>query len=95
MNDGYAKVLKKYPIGLGGVIHVYPFEKDKIKEEVKRGVEKLGLWVIGIVTSYRDKTIDEPWMNPIYEAALEYKMPIYVHPTIRVNIWGSGHYDLP
>jgi len=93
-NDGYAKVLKKYPNRFRGVVHVYPFEKDKIKAEIKRGVEELGLWGIGVASSYHNKTIDEPWMDPIYEAAVEYKMPVYVHPTVRVSLWGSGRYDL-
>jgi predicted TIM-barrel fold metal-dependent hydrolase len=93
-NDGYAKVIKDHPDRFRAMIHVYPFDIDKLKTEVKRGVEELGLWGIGVASSYANKTIDEPWMNPIYEAAVEYKMPLYVHPSIRVDMWGAGKYDL-
>lgn len=39
-------------------------------------------------------TIDSPLMDPIYETAVAYDMPIFVHPTIRKNIWGGEKYDL-
>ena len=93
-NDGYSKVVKKHPNRFKGVIHVYPFEEKTVKDEIKRGVEELGLWGVGIVSSYEKMTIDSPLMDPIYEAALEYGMPVYVHPTIRNKLWGAGRYDL-
>ena len=93
-NDGYSEVVKKYPDRFKGMIHVYPFEKDKSKNEIERGVEKLGLWGIAVVTSYQDVTIDSDVMNPIYEMATKYDMPIFVHPSIRTNLWGGERYEL-
>lgn len=93
-NDGYSKVIKEYPNRFKGMIHVYPFEKRKVKDEIKRGVEELGLWGIGVVSSYQKMTIDSPLMDPIYEMAIKYDMPIYVHPTIRNKLWGGERYDL-
>ena len=63
-NDGYAKVLKKYPNRFRGVVHVYPFEKDKIKTEIKRGVEELGLWGIGVASSYQTRRSTSPGWTP-------------------------------
>ncbi len=94
-NDGYGEVVKKYPDKFRGMIHVFPYDdKDKNRDEIKRGVEELGLWGIGVVTSFQKMTIDSSLMDPIYEKALEYDMPIFVHPTIRKNIWGGEKYDL-
>jgi predicted TIM-barrel fold metal-dependent hydrolase len=33
-------------------------------------------------------------MDPIYEMAIKYDMPVYVHPTIRNKLWGGERYDL-
>lgn len=94
-NDGYGKVIKKYPDRYKGLIHVFPMDDEaKNQDEIKRCVETLGLWGIGVVTSLLGLTIDSPRMDHIYEMAIKYDMPIFVHPTIRNNIWGGERYDL-
>jgi aminocarboxymuconate-semialdehyde decarboxylase len=93
-NDGYSEIVKKYPSRFKGVIHVYPYDRNKNKDEIKRGVEELGLWGLGIVASYKKIAIDSEVMNPIYEMAVRYDMPIYVHPSIRNGLWGGERYNL-
>ena len=94
-NDGYGDIIKKYPDKFKGMIHVFPYDdQNKNRDEIKRGVEELGLWGIGVVSSYQRMTIDSPLMDHIYEMAPRYDMPIFVHPTIRKNIWGGEKYDL-
>lgn len=93
-NDGYSQVVKKYPDRFKGMIHIYPFDKDKNEDEIKRGVEELGLWGIALVSSYGETTVDSTIMFPIYEMAVKYNMPIFIHPTIRINLWGGEKYDL-
>ncbi|MBW1800813.1 MAG: amidohydrolase [Deltaproteobacteria bacterium] len=94
-NEGYAEVVRKYPDRFRGVIHVYPFDADrKNPDEIRRGVEELGLWGIGVVTSTANMTLDSNLMDAIYELAIGYDMPVYVHPTIRRGLWGGGKYDL-
>ena len=93
-NDGYSKVIKQYPDRFKGMIQVYPYAERKNKDEIKRGVEELGLWGIAVVSSYQRMTIDSPLMDPIYEMANKYNMPIYIHPTIRKKLWGGERYDL-
>jgi 5-carboxyvanillate decarboxylase len=95
-NDGYSKVVKDYPDRFKGMIHVYPFDKDKNTDEVKRAVD-LGLWGIALSSSYgfdEETTIDSGIMDRIYEMATSYDMPVYVHPPIRKNLWGGQRYDL-
>lgn len=93
-NEGYSEVIRRYPDRFKGMIHVYPFDSEKTKDEIVRGVEELGLRGIAVVSSYQDMTIDSPRMDPIYEAAIKYDMPIFVHPTIRNKLWGGENYEL-
>lgn len=93
-NDGYSDVIRQYPKRFKGMIHVYPYDKDKNEDEVKRGVEELGLWGLALASSYGEMTIDSSLMDPLYEMALKYDMPVFVHPTVRINLWGGERYDL-
>ena len=94
-NDGYSEVCRKYPDRFRGMTHVYPFgDVEKNRDEIKRGVEELGLWGIAAVTSFKNMTIDSPTMDHIYEMAVQYDMPLFVHPSIRMNLWGGERYDL-
>ena len=94
-NNSYSEVIKKYPDRFMGMIHVYPYDDvQKNRDEIKRGVEELDLWGIAILTSYQDVTIDAPLMDHIYEMAIQYNMPVFVHPTIKKKIWGGEFYNL-
>ena len=93
-NDGYSKVVRKYPDRFKGMIHICPFDGDKNEDEVRRAVEELGLWGFALVSSFRETTIDAGLMNPIYEMAIKYDMPVFIHPAIRTDLWGGERYDL-
>ena len=94
-NDGYAEAVRKHPDRFKGMIHVYPHDDAKQNvDEIKRCVEELGLWGVALLSSYADMTIDSPVLDHIYEMALHYNMPVFIHPTIRLNLWGGERYDL-
>jgi predicted TIM-barrel fold metal-dependent hydrolase len=94
-NDGYAKVIKNHPDRFRGMIHVYPRDPTQTNvNEIKRGVEELGLWGLALLSSYAEITADSPVMDHLYEMAVRYDMPVFIHPTIRVNLWGGERYDL-
>lgn len=93
-NSGYGTVVKEHPDRFRGTIQVYPRDKEVNPDEVKRCVEELGLWGLAVATSYSGTTADSPVMDHLYELALQYGMPVYIHPTIRVNLWGGERYDL-
>ena len=38
--------------------------------------------------------IDSEKMDPIFKMATKYGMPIFVHPSIRIDLWGGDRYDL-
>ena len=93
-NDGFSQVIKRYPKRFKGMIQVYPYDEDRNRDEIKRGVEELGLWGIALVSSYGETTIDSKLIYPLYEMALKYDMPVFVHPPVRIDLWGGGRYDL-
>src|SRR4030042_3142422 len=93
-NEGYSAVIKQYPKRFKGMIHVYPYDQDKNEDEIKRGVEELGLWGIALSSSYGEMTVDSPLMMPLYEMGVKYEMPVFIHPTVRIDLWGGQRYDL-
>jgi len=93
-NEGFSQIIKEFPGRFKGMIQVYPYDHDKNEDEIKRGVEELGLWGIALVSSYGEITIDSQLIYPLYEMALKYDMPVFVHPPVRIDLWGGGRYDL-
>ena len=94
-NDGYAKVVREHPKRYIGMIHVYPHDDPRRnRDEIKRCVEELGLFGLALVSSYGETRLDSEVMDPIYEAALVYDMPVFVHPALRTDLWGGEHYDM-
>ena len=94
-NDGYAEVVRRHPKRYIGMIHVYPLDDpQRNRDEIKRCVEELGLSGLALVSSYGDTNVDSRLLDPLYESALAYDMPVFVHPTIRTDLWGGGRYDM-
>jgi len=94
-NDGYSKVVRQYPGRFVGMILVYPLDDpERNRDEIKRSVEELGLKGLALVSSYGETRIDSRVMDPVYEAALSYDMPVFIHPALRTNLWGGERYDM-
>ena len=47
-----------------------------------------------LATSYWKTTIDSPVLSPLFETALEYSMPVFIHPSVRISMWGGEKYDM-
>jgi predicted TIM-barrel fold metal-dependent hydrolase len=94
-NTGYSRVVRQYPGRFRAMIQVYPFDDArKNRDEIRRSVEELGLFGLAMVSSYGDTTLDDPRLDPLYEAAVRYGMPVYIHPSIRTGLWGGTRYDM-
>ncbi len=95
VNSGYAEVQRRHPKRFRGMIQAYPFDDAaKTRDEIRRSVEELGLWGLALVSSYGDTTLDAPLLDPFYEIAVRYGMPVYIHPSIRTGLWGGTRYDM-
>lgn len=94
-NTGYGKVVREHPQRFRGMIHVDPLQDAQRNiDEIRRSVEELGLFGLALVSSYAAVTLDDPVLDPMYESAVRFDMPIFVHPTIRTNLWGGDRYDM-
>lgn len=93
-NDGYSKVIKEHPEKFKGMVQIYPLDGKRCADEIKRGIEELGLWGLALATSYGNTTIDSSIMDDLWETAIRYGMPVYIHPTVRINVWGGERYNL-
>ena len=94
-NSGYARVVRQHSTRFRGMIHVYPLDDaQRNRDEIKRSVEELGLFGLALVSSYGDMTLDAKEMDPLYESAVAYDMPVFIHPTIRTGLWGGTRYDM-
>ena len=93
-NTAYAAAIKEYPGRFKGMIQVFPLDDlSKNRDEIKRAVD-LGLWGLAFATSYWQNTIDSPLLKPYFELAVEYSMPVFVHPSVRIAMWGGEKYDM-
>lgn len=94
-NTGYGRVVRCHPQRFRGMIHVDPLDDaTRNVDEIRRSVEELGLFGLALVSSYGEITLDDPVLDPLYESAMRFDMPIFVHPTIRTNLWGGDRYDM-
>ena len=94
-NDGYAQVIRRYPKRYVGMMHVNPLDDpQRNRDEIKRCVEELGLCGLALVSSYAGTNADSHWLDPLYESALKYDMPVFVPPTLRTDLWGGDRYDM-
>jgi predicted TIM-barrel fold metal-dependent hydrolase len=94
-NSGYARVIRQHPQRFRGMIHVNPYDDERLnRDEIKRSVEELGLFGLALVSSYGEMTLDAKELDPLYETAVAYDMPVYIHPTIRTGLWGGTRYDM-
>ncbi|KAA0219311.1 MAG: amidohydrolase [Lautropia sp.] len=94
-NTGYGKVVRNYPERFRGMIHIDPLDDAaRNTDEIRRSVNELGLFGLALVSSYGEITLDDPVLDPLYESAVRFDMPIFVHPTIRTDLWGGNRYDM-
>ncbi len=94
-NTGYASIVRQHPGRFRGMIHAYPLDDArKNRDEIRRSVEELGLFGLAMVSSYGDMPLDAKALDPFYEAAVAYGMPVYIHPSIRTGLWGGTRYDM-
>lgn len=94
-NTGYGEVVRRYPQRFRGMIQVDPLaDAQANRDEVRRCVEELGLFGLALVSSYGDLRLDDRLLDPLYELAVKYDMPVFVHPTIRTGLWGGNRYDM-
>ncbi len=93
-NDHIAEVVERYPkkfIGLGTI----PMQHADIAIKEMERCKKLGLVGIEIGSNVNDINLNEPRFFPIYAAAQELNMAIFVHPWNMMGTKQMSKYWLP
>jgi len=90
INNNYNEIGRKYP-GKFILCGTVPLQggQDAV-DEVERCINLLGLKGMSLVTSMLDAGMDFPGLWPVYEKIQQLDVPIVVHPTLRMPIWGGG-----
>ncbi len=80
INDELAKAIKRNPKRFRGFATLAPQEPKSAADELRRSVVELGLLGASIASHTKGEYLDDPKFWPIFEAAQELDVPIYLHP---------------
>jgi aminocarboxymuconate-semialdehyde decarboxylase len=81
INDGLAKVVKKYPKNFQGLAMLPLIDTQAALKELDRAILDLGLKGMCMLTNVAGKTLDADFLHPVYERAQALGIPIFIHPT--------------
>ncbi len=94
LNDHIAEVVERYPkrfVGLGTL----PLQSVDLAVTEMMRCKKLGLAGIEIGSNVNDINLNEPQFFPIYQAAQELDMAVFVHPWNMMGTKNMSKYWLP
>ena len=83
-NDGIAAVVAKHPdrfVGVATLPLVGPASLDAALDEFDRAVRHLHMKGVQLYTNVAGAPLDRAEFLPLYEKAVEYDLPILLHPT--------------
>lgn len=94
INDSQAKLVKEYPGKFIPLAHTPLLEGQTAIDELDRAINDLGLKGVNITTSMRNITIDDPQFKPFFKKVSHLGIPVVVHPTVRIPVWGGVKYNM-
>jgi len=94
LNDHIGEVVERYPKKFVGLATIPMQAADMAAKELER-CKKLGFAGVQIGTNVNDINLNEPQFFPIYEAARELDMAIFVHPWNMMGTKVMSKYWLP
>lgn len=80
-NDGLAAVAGKHPGRLLAAAQLPVQDVAASVAEARRAVRDLGMVAVYVDTDPAGRTLDDPALDPLYEAVVELDVPLFVHPT--------------
>lgn len=92
-NDGLAETMKAWPDAVTGLAHM-PLQFPALAvKELEHAID-LGMRGAAIVTNVNGENLDEPELNPFWDAAESLGVLVYVHPQYVVARHRLGRYHL-
>ena len=94
LNDHIAEIIERYPTKFIGLATIQMQSAELAVKELDR-CKKMGLVGIEIGSNVNDINLNEPRFFPIYEAAQELDLAIFVHPWNMMGTKQMSKYWLP
>lgn len=80
-NDGLAALVAKHPDRLLACAQLPVQDVGESVAEARRAVRDLGMAGVYLDTDPAGRTLDDPALDPLYEALVELDVPLFVHPS--------------
>ncbi len=90
INDGYAKIEREYPKRFICCAHIPLEGSAQAIHELKRAVSEYGFKSVASISSASQMRLDSNELFPLYEVICKLDIPILMHPSVRVPIWGGN-----
>ena len=79
-NERLAAAIARHPTRFAGLAAIAPQDPIRAARELRRGIRELKLGGAIINSHTHGEYLDDPKFWPIFEAAIECDVPIYIHP---------------
>lgn len=80
-NDALAELVGRHPDRLLGAAQLPVQDVAASIAEARRAVRELGMVAVYIDTDPAGRTLDDPELDPLYEALVDLDVPLFVHPS--------------
>jgi len=92
INDELAKLVQTYPGKFIPMAHVPYLEGQPALVELERSITELGLKGVTVATSQGETRLDDEELRPFFKKVSDLSIPVLVHPSVRIPIWGGDKY---
>ena len=93
VNDELAAAIKASPTRFGGLAALALKDVDKAIQELERCVKTLGFYGAMVDGTTDCLFLDDPQFFPVFEAAVELGVPIYLHPAPPPDAVNKAYYS--
>lgn len=94
VNDRLKWAEERHPGKIMGYAHVPPFGDPEAFAELKRCKDELGFKAACMFTVCKGVNLDDKKFWPFYEKLCELEMPLFIHPSIEIELDYYPDYDL-
>jgi len=92
VNAALATVAREYPARFRPLAHIDPQDAGW-RDELRRCTDDYGFTGLALPTSFGGVRLDSPALLPVYQAAAEAGLFIFVHPALAIAPGLSGYYE--
>ncbi len=92
VNAALAKIAEEHPARFVPLAHIDPLD-PAWQDELSRCVGDYGFTGLAFPSSFADMPLDSPALLPVYKAAAEAGLFVFVHPALPVPPRLGGYYD--